>query len=352
MFKSICISILLTGTAFYSFCQDLEKLNKKELRVFLNQKIIVIDSLINKIVSKHIQLLEQVNLNTNLKNRVDSLNIILNGEKNQLKKINIINANLNVKMDSLVSLIDMYKNKVNYLNISEKNLERRIDSFNNVINRGSFKSMLEFYKQSHALNADEAPEHRDLTYVYPIGWSSDGAYFAYFTSFASGATSFNFKIDQINQFGLTKNVSLIDCEMDCDIEEFIATNDEKLKQLVETYGISKINEAILKTDTSLYKERGLALSIKKTISGTYKDINLQRNIPKIGNLEISFIKNRKYLNSFYVDLSSYEHSDFQSIGYIESPNKKYLLFFIEHWGGNGFEGYPAVSIELVSFPSY
>ena len=66
MFKSICISILLTGTAFSSFCQDLEQLNKKELRVFLNQKIIVIDSLINKIVSKHIQLLEQVNLNTNL----------------------------------------------------------------------------------------------------------------------------------------------------------------------------------------------------------------------------------------------------------------------------------------------
>ena len=54
MFKSICISILLTGTAFYSFCQDLEKLNKKELRVFLNQKIIVIDSLINKIDSQYI----------------------------------------------------------------------------------------------------------------------------------------------------------------------------------------------------------------------------------------------------------------------------------------------------------
>ena len=35
MFKSICISILLTGTAFSSFCQDLEKLNKKELREFL-----------------------------------------------------------------------------------------------------------------------------------------------------------------------------------------------------------------------------------------------------------------------------------------------------------------------------
>jgi hypothetical protein len=351
MFKLISLLILFCCTSFFSFCQDFEKFNKKELRAFLNHKIIVIDSLANIIDTQHIKLLNQANQNKSLESKVDSLSNSLLNERSQLKKLNLISTTQNVKIDSLVSLIDRYKNEVNYFNISINNLQARVDSFNNAISSNTFKSMLEFYKKTPSLNVNEETDHRDLTYVYPIGWSADSAYFSYFTSFTSGASKFSFRIDQVNQFGLVKNVSLIECEMDCDTENFIASNNQRIKQLIESYGIINIKDVTLKADSTLYKERGLALNIKKTINGTYKDYNLLTNLPKIGNLEISFMKTKQHLSSCYLDLSRYEHSYVQSIGHIESPNKKYLIFFIEHWGGNGFEGYPAVSIELVSFPS-
>jgi hypothetical protein len=350
MIKTFNLIIALFAFSFCSYSQDLDKLNKKELREFSSKKIIELDSLNNLIIIQFAEISKEVELNKQLAIKLDSTLNLLSLEKLKFQSEYSTNNNLKLRVDSLALSIENLKNELNKSQILNLKLKFKIDSIGIVNNNNAFKSILTFFKQTPSLNANEERMHRDLTFIYPVGWSIDDKYYAYFSSFSSGATYFDFRIDQIDQFGLTKNVSLVECEMDCDIDEFLISNNEKIKQTLELYGINKIQDTILKKDNTLFKERGISINFKKSIIGTFKNINLQTNVPKIGNLNIALTKNKQTIYSCLLDLSKQENSDFQSIGYIESPNKKYLLFFIEHWGANGYEGYPSVNLDMVSFP--
>lgn len=350
MIKTFNLIFTLVSFSFCSFSQDLDKLNKKELREFSTKKIIDLDSLNYLINIQVAKISKEVELNKQFEFKLDSALNLLNIEKIKFQSVNSVNNNLKLKVDSLASLIENLKSELNKSQILNLKLHFKLDSMGIANNNHSFKSILAFFKQTPSLNANEERMHRDLTFIYPIGWSIDDRYFAYFSSFSSGATSFDFRIDQIDQVGQTKNVSLVDCEIDCDIDEFLITNNEKIKQTLESYGINKIQDTVLKKDNTLYKEKGISINFKKSIIGTFKDLNLLRNVPKIGNLNITLTKNMQTVYSCFLDLSKLDKSNFQSVGHIESPNKKYLLFFIEHWGANGYEGYPAVDMDLVSFP--
>jgi len=353
MIKSAWLTIVFSCAAFLSFCQDIEKLSKKELRGFSNQKNQEVDSL-NLIITKERNIfLNEVNLNKRLSVTIDSILLILKEEKQKTDNGNSIIDKLNVRLNLIEAQIKNFKEKYEIANKDKLILKNKLDSLTIVIDKSTFNSFSDFYKKIPALNHAEEFNHRDLTYIHPIGWSLDGKYFAYFTDFGSGAQYFDFRIDQVDNIGVTKNVSIITCEMDCDIDNFLVSQNDNLRKEIFKYGINKIEDTILKNNIILAKDKGLKLNIIKIIRGTCNDMLAQRDFPKIKSLDINLkdIYN-KIVNNYNLDLSDQCDFDFQNIGYIESPNKKNLIFLIEHWGVNGYEGYPAVKIDLISFPSY
>ena len=246
---------------------------------------------------------------------------------------------LNACSNSSNEKVDIDKERV-------ENINGKLDNKSN----SDFISMIEFYKKTPALNHSEELNHRDLTYIHPVGWSSDEKYFAYFTDFGSGAQYFDFRIDQIDNIGKTKNISIIKCEMDCDIDTFLVAQNEILRKEIIKYGINKIEDTLLKDNIRLTKDKGLKIIIIKNNKGICNDRLLEKDFPKIKSLNINLLDNNNKLASNYIlDLSNDCDFDFQNIGYIESPSKKVLLFLIEHWGVNGYEGYPAVDMDLITF---
>jgi hypothetical protein len=227
--------------------------------------------------------------------------------------------------------------------------ENEIGKLDDKVN-STFNSIIDFYKQIPALNKNEEFKHRDLTYIHPVGWDTNEKYFAYFTDFGSGAQYFDFRIDQLDNNGKTKNVSIIKCEIDCNIDEFLVSQNDILRKEIYKYGINKIEDTILKNNIKLTKDKGLKLVITKSLKGTCYDMLAEKYFTKIKSLDINLKDNsNKVVSNYSLDLSNGCEFDFQNIGYIESPSKKVLLFLIEHWGVNGYEGYPAVDIDLVSF---
>ena len=138
--------------------------------------------------------------------------------------------------------------------------------------------------------------------------------------------------------------------MDCDIDTFLVTNNENLRKEIIKYEINQIQDTVLKNNIKLTKAKGLKLFIFKNTKGTCYDMLKEKYFTKIKNLDINLKDNyNKVVRNYILDLSNACDFDFQNIGYIESPSKNILLFLIEHWGVNGYEGYPAVDTDLISF---
>lgn len=348
--KYFSFLIILLGSSLFCFSQEIEKFNKKELREFINYKLQEIDSVNNIVLQQKNKLIVESDFNKHLSLRIDSLLLILKNEKSKFNEEIEVIAQLSFRLKELEKSVEKYKQEKEISSKEILLLKVKLDSVNVLSRTTIFKSLLDLYKQIPAINRNEETNHRDLTYVYPIGWSIDDKFFAYFTSFSSGGTKFDFRVDQIDMPGQTRNISLIKCEMDCDIDDFLVSNNEKINQIIVAFGIKNNKDTILKNNSTLYREKGLYIDIKKIYSGHCEDYNLRRKVPKIGNLGISLSKNKQILSSYNLILSDNCDTDFQNIGYLESPNKKYIISLIEHWGVNGYEGYPEVGINLVCFP--
>jgi hypothetical protein len=313
---------------------------KRDLRELASEQFIQIDSL-KKLVGQYQDSLYQLNQRYNI----------------QLKQtINLQNDQLRLLRDSTQQhqQIIALQNKILSKQDSLAILEQALSSMNSTpasvvsIDTTTLFSTLKFIEYG----IDIQEEQLSITDYCPIGFSSDGRYFAYFSSYGDGAEFYTFEIVDIQNTGVPKTLVKLNFEEGSvsSRPEFFRPDtkeaDLMIRSLLETYGITITNDFNTLSNSELKQWYSIDVDLKPIFKGTCYHAETEQTEKKIATALLKIKKNNKFLceNKIVYDKGCTIKSNI--LGCLQVPNMQKLICLISDFDIFMWEGWREVRVNM------